>query len=259
MANVSIPISGDTPASVQLISLIRIDLNAAPAGVVLPLMLLASNGEYAAAFADPEPGLSYRGVVRITWDDETYDDQWIDFSGDGVSAGAPSYLDVASADAIAATMFNVSSYTSAATDRRLAAIVEATSVIDSAYVYQGRKFDPLQPLEFPRIAYDSGISHWRLGTQMPGLHSRREQIWDWDETTKAAVVPNAVLRAVVYQANSLLAGDRDDRVNAIHDGLASQSIGSAAESYRGGVAVPLLCLPADRLMRPYRIRQGRLL
>src|SRR5436189_193966 len=93
---------------------------------------------------------------------------------------------------------------------------------------------------------------------LPGLAAYRAA----DDAEKAvAIVPADVRRATLYQADSILAGEREPRIAAQHDGVVYELTGGLAESYKStqGRGVPTgLCRRAWMLMRRYRLRSGRL-
>lgn len=78
-------ITGDVPASVELISLLRTDTNQTPAGVSLPAAMTQVGSAWNYKFADPASGLLYTGVYQINWPDGSFNQ--VPF---GISAGANS-------------------------------------------------------------------------------------------------------------------------------------------------------------------------
>ena len=75
-------------------------------------------------------------------------------------------------------------------------------------------------------------------------------------------MPPEVLLAVVYQADAILAGERDLRITAQHDGVVYDQTGSVAESYKltqGAGVTTGLCRMAWVLLRKYRLKSGKLL
>ena len=83
---------------------------------------------------------------------------------------------------------------------------------------------------------------------------------DLDPADQATViVPGQVKVAEVLQAESILAGDRNERLQAIADGIASQGVGSLNESYRADARPEPLCERAMRIMDRYRLRSGQFL
>lgn len=180
-------------------------------------------------------------------------------------AALPTYLALAAANAMAAGMLSrmVSSYAAASSADRVAALAQASAQIDRAMRYQGRQYDPsgtitgtVQVLEFPRVLGSGGFPPYLSypdGGQCPPYAS---QFWDWDKVNNVAVVPDRVKQACVLQANSLLAGDRDERLAARHDGVSQQSGDGLSEAYSG--EAPLLCAEAHRLMSYYRLRSGEM-
>ena len=190
-----------------------------------------------------------------------------------------SYLTQADADVMAAQMLSteVAAYLAASgtatapalTDREKA-LLAATRAIDAAMRYQGRRWDPTgfitgtpQVLEFPRVAYQGSFTPW-MGyggiwpdASWPGYPGfSGTVIWDWDGTNKVAVVPDDVKRATLFEANSLLLGNRKERTDARHDGVTSQSGDGLAEAYAGDC--PILCAAAHQIMVKYRLRSGEM-
>lgn len=162
-----------------------------------------------------------------------------------------SYLDVGQADDLAAGLPGLAAYRSANDDAKAAALAEASSDVDAAMPYHGRRFDAGQPTEFPRVA-DEPASAPGAG---PGV------VWDWDAAAGRPVVPADVCRAVLCEADSILAGVREPRIDAQHDGVVYKLGGGEAESFKAtpGPGVPTgLCRRAWMLMRKYHLRSGRL-
>jgi hypothetical protein len=175
------------------------------------------------------------------------------------------YLTFTEADAIAATLpaTLLVAYLAASSPQKTAALEQASADVDAAGPFQGRPYETEadgQVLQFPRLAYDNGgpPRFTPGGTQYTG-----DLIWDWDSDTNAAVVPLAVKRAVLYQANEILDGRRAAKLDAQHSGLASQSADGVSESYRdpgtSGDGMSRLAERAAALLAKYRRRSGRLL
>ena len=183
--------------------------------------------------------------------------------------GIPSYLTLEAAQGIAANLpaAMLAGWLAASSPNQSAALAMASLDVDSAGPYQGRRFDPdTQAQEFPRVAYESrprgrgdAVLNENLSLNVAPLGT--DVVWDWDAENLVPLIPWRVVHATIYQADSILRGDRKDRLDAIHDGLTSQSTGAAAEAYRAmlerGAAV--LCRAAFQLIRQYRLKGGRLL
>ncbi|QOV87409.1 DnaT-like ssDNA-binding protein [Humisphaera borealis] len=162
---------------------------------------------------------------------------------------AAAYLSLADADTLADALPELAAYKAVTDDEKSAALLQATIDIDSAMSYQGRRYDADQPREFPR-SFDSD----------PAVTPSR--VWDWDDDTQSAVVPASVKRAALYQADAILAGDRELRLSAQHDGVVYEQTGALAESYKStsGPGVRSgLCRRAWIVLRRYRLQSGRLL
>jgi len=171
------------------------------------------------------------------------------------------YLTVAEADAMTTSVLGLLEYPGAGAAERAAALDAATRLIDTALRYQGRKYDPAQVLQFPRVAYDDGRAE--AYAFVPG--GAAEVVWDWDAATSAAVIPEAVKRACLIEADEILqdvAGksQRWRRLDEQHQGVTFDLTSSAAEAYRKGVPPAGrsgLSRRAYELLATYRLASGR--
>jgi hypothetical protein len=207
------------------------------------------------------------GDVLVKWDNGAGDEASELLSGVQLAADALSYLPLlADADALAATLpsSRLTAYRAAEDADKLGALVDATSRIDSAMRYQGQKYFPAvtgeaQTLEFPRLARSGGSLPNVVANAFPAA-TLASEVYDWDADNNTAMVPRNVKLATLHEANSILDGQRAGTQAAQHDGLASQSIGSASESYRAPVnatsGAAVLCFDANTLMQKYRLRSG---
>jgi hypothetical protein len=173
------------------------------------------------------------------------------------------------ADAIAATLANVPNYAAAEDAPKAVAVQQASDEINRGMRYQGRRYDPTQNNEFPRVAYDSskqmalglGLGPiGPIGPTGPEVFGLGIQIWDWDYTNGGAIVPPWVLQAVIIQADFDL-GPANVRAETIHQGVRGQSTGGLREDYdrhADGVRTNL-CRRAFMLMQRYRLASGRLI
>lgn len=181
------------------------------------------------------------------------------------------YLSVYAADQLAGQMpaAEVAYYSAATAADKRRWLRFASRDVNNAMKYQGRKFDPLSSFEFPRYADASAISSFGYGVNAPlspltvlfgmgGGGGADEMFWNWDIENNRAVVPLDVKLAVVRQANALAAG-RGTTLAPLHDGLASQGIGSLNESYFAGATPQKLCLEAFELLKRYELRSGSML
>jgi hypothetical protein len=171
------------------------------------------------------------------------------------------YIDVGDADDLAAALRDLPAYRAASDEAKAAALDLATRDIDAAMPYQGRRLDPAQPLAFPRLSDEPTDRAATAGFGVAGSFDPA-LVWDWDATAGAAVVPADVRLATLYQADSILAGTREARLSAQHDGVAYELTGGLAESYKASGPAPGvptgLCRRAWVLMRRYHLRSGRL-
>ena len=162
-----------------------------------------------------------------------------------------SYLTTTEADALAATLPTLSAWAAASSGDKEKALLQASLDLDNAMPYQGRPYESDQTNQFPRVPYDD-----------PAQDDPRPGVWDWDDDANEAIVPGDVLVAVLLQADSILAGEREARLSAQHDGVVYDQTGSVAESYKqteGPGVTTGLCRAAWVLVRRYRLKSGRVL
>jgi len=173
------------------------------------------------------------------------------------------YLTVSEADTLAASVLGLLQWPAATSTEKTSALDAATRLIDTALRYQGRKYDPAQALEFPRVAYDGGVPG---AAQQTGA-AVAEVVWDWDATTNAAVIPDAVKQACLIEADEVLQdvkgkSQRWRRLDEQHQGVTFDLTGSTAEAYRKGTAPAGrsgLSRRAYELLARYRLLSGRIL
>ncbi|HEY1101038.1 MAG TPA: DnaT-like ssDNA-binding protein [Myxococcota bacterium] len=212
------------------------------AGTVVPHV---GNGVYTYVFSDALAGVAYEARVKIEWPDGSIDYADRPLAAELPTITLPSYLTVEEANELATQLFGLDGWLSLADADRAKILPMASRRVDASRRWQGRKwmsvFGTTQALEFPRC--DSG------------------RLMDPSDDGTTAVVPLNVKLAVMYEADSIAAGDRDERMQAQHDGLVAQEIGTAREQYLPATAggVPILCREADMLVKGYQLRTGRLL
>ncbi len=170
------------------------------------------------------------------------------------------YLDVASARSIGVTLPGLTALL-AKSDEDLAVLLFAASIdLDAAMPYQGVKYSADQLREFPR--YQRATDCIEVITPLEAYYGG-VPVWDWDNDTNTATVPDQVKIACIYQAASLLDPSNQRRLEAIRSGLAGTSIGSLSETYMKPTDLPGgltgLCDKAQRYMDRYRLRTGPLL
>jgi hypothetical protein len=166
------------------------------------------------------------------------------------------YLTTVEADALAATLPTLTAWSAATAGNKAKALERASLDVDNAMSYQGRKYASDQVNQFPRVPYDDPPAS-------PGFdQDPRAGVWDWDADANEPVVPEDVLVAVLFQADTVLAADREPRLAAQHDGAVYDQTGSVAESYKqteGPGVTTGLCRAAWILLRKYRLKCGKLL
>ena len=172
------------------------------------------------------------------------------------------YLTVAEADALAASMLGLLQWPTATSTEKANALDAATKLIDGALRYQGYKYDAGQTLQFPRVASADIIA---LGPP-PAAGCALAAIWDWDATTQSAVIPAIVKQACLIEADEILQdlkgqSQRWRRLDEQHQGVTYDRAGAAAEAYRKGTPAFGRCGLSRRaydLLSRYRLRSGRL-
>lgn len=138
-----------------------------------------------------------------------------------------------------------------------AACIAASERIDASDRWQGRKYDSQQVREFPRVARGSA-NVWG-----GSIASGGEEIWDLDGDG-AVIVPRTVKLATLHEANAILdSSGREERLQAIADGVVSQSNSGMSESYGQTSARPggrsNLCLEAAQFMAKYKLTSGQMI
>lgn len=232
-------------------------------------MTRASTGQYSYSLADAIDAVTYDwvGEVKVTGDDGVQRTIYAPQSSTAIPAGTSYLADLAAANLLANARAGLASWKAANAADQAAAAQVASERID-ALRWQGRKYDLSQALAFPRVAYETSGSVVTWGT---GLLVGNEfpqsgtVIWDWDATNLVAFVPQRVLLACLYEADSILSSTsaaREERLQAIADGINEQGVGRTRESYfdplrPNAMGLYSLCLRANELMAPYRLRSGR--
>ena len=236
----------------------RTDTNAAvvPTGTA---MTPTGTGAYAHTFTDPAPGLTYNYWVEVVYDGATY--RFERNRSAAPAAQQPLYLTTSEADELANALPGLTAWKAATADAKLAALRRASSETDHAMPYQGRRYDPAQGTQFPRVAFEdrTRVGYFPRDVTSP---TSPAVVWDWDATSNTAAVPRDVKLAVVYQADSVLDGSREPRLTNQHDGVVYDLTGALAESYKLNTGPGVhtgLCRQAWLLMRKYRRTAGRVL
>jgi len=220
-------------------------------------------GAYSYELANPIAGVTYIYSRRLVLGGNTQ------HKSASVVATAvntlPSYLMLAEADAMAASLPTVGRYSAGDATTRQQWLAMATVRFDASRRWQGRKFDPAQTLEFPRVPHPHALPYgWPQGLPAGGCGPLGSlDVWDWDATNQVAVVPPAIKLAVLFEANSIALGNRDAIVEAIASGLTMSQTGSLMEQYRqannGQAEIPPLCRDAEMIAKKYALRTGGIL
>ncbi|HVS73087.1 MAG TPA: hypothetical protein VHQ47_17665 [Phycisphaerae bacterium] len=179
------------------------------------------------------------------------------------ATGDGAYLSVSDARALAATLPLMTKVV-AQTDDDLGTLLLLASIdIDAAMRYQGRKFDLTQVREFPRVAYGPPVTP--LGVLIPGPspYAIDTIVWDWNSDASAAIVPDAVKIACLFQVAWILQPQYAKRLESIRSGLAAQGIATASETLQSlaaaGGTMTGLSDRASRMLDQYRLKTGAML
>lgn len=164
------------------------------------------------------------------------------------------YLTDAEAEEIAARLADASAWSSSTAEARAAALIQASDEIDTLR-FAGRKYDPDQARQFPRLI-ERDPATWPASTRAGSVNA---DVWDVDDDG-SAVVPDLVKVAAFLQARHILASPR--RMSRLEDqaaGVASQSAGGFSETYRPrpDAAAHLVCLQARKALGAYLLKGGR--
>lgn len=169
------------------------------------------------------------------------------------------YQSADAADALAAARAGLAAFKAASGEEKLAARQVAAERIDASRRWQGRKYDMTagaQPREFPRVARGSSGLYPNGSVLNVG-----DEIWDLDSDSNV-IVPLEVRLAEIYEADAIL-GDpgRAERLQAIADGVTSQSNSGMSESYgqMKSDGTPKLCNEAENLLRRFKLTSGQML
>ncbi|MGN6724305.1 MAG: DnaT-like ssDNA-binding protein [Tepidisphaeraceae bacterium] len=215
-------------------------------------------GAYSYELANPIAGVTYVYSRRLVLGGNTQ------HKSASVVATAvntlPSYLMLAEADAMAASLPKLDSYKAADATGRQQLLAGATMRVDASRRWQGRKYHHDQTLEFPRIPHPRYMPI-QNGYVQP-VSPSYTRVWDWDAVNKVAIVPTRIKLAVLYEADAMGDGERDRIVAAVSAGLTAMNTGSLSEQYRqlnaGQADVAPLCPQAENLVRSYRLQTGEL-
>ena len=144
-------------------------------------------------------------------------------------------------------------------------LMTATLDIDNAMRFQGRKYDPDQEREFPRVPRGQTPNQFGSAISDPIPYPSplgRIEVWDWDPANDVPIVPQKVLIAVLFQAAWLMQPQYAQRLEDIRSGLAAQAIRTShemniksGEAAAGGFSG--LGDRAQRIMDFYRLKTGR--
>jgi hypothetical protein len=139
---------------------------------------------------------------------------------------ANSYADVADGDAYHDGHLYASAWTGATPDRKAAALVMATRLIDSQFQFNGSRTSASQALQWPRAeCRDPDMGLVTLSVLLPML----------SDFVPYGSVPKAVVRATCEMARELLVVDRTaappgEGVESVQTGHSSQDVGGTGIS-----------------------------
>jgi hypothetical protein len=147
-------------------------------------------------------------------------------------ADANSYADAADGDAYHDGHLYATAWTAAAADRKAAALVMATRLIDSQYQFNGTRANDAQALQWPREdCRDPDADGWACGT------------------VPDDVVPKAVADATCEMARELLIVDRT--AAPAGEGLKYQNTGTTQVGYDKSDTRPIISQVAQAMLAKF--------
>ncbi|HEV2437009.1 MAG TPA: DnaT-like ssDNA-binding protein [Verrucomicrobiae bacterium] len=157
-------------------------------------------------------------------------------------ADANSYADVANSDAYHDGHLYASAWTAATADKKAAALVMATRLIDSQYQFNGFKVYDGQTLQWPRISCpDPDVNV----VEVIGL------LWRPDNCVASNVVPKAVVEATCEMARELLFADRT--AAPAGEGLKYYNEGTTQTGYDSADRRPIISQVAQAMLAKYGV------
>ena len=155
---------------------------------------------------------------------------------------ANSYAEVADCDAYHDGHLYASTWTAATADKKAAALVMATRLIDSQYQFNGCKVYDGQALQWPRISCpDPDVNV----VEVIGL------LWRPDNCVPSNVVPKAVIDATCEMARELLAVDRT--AAPAGEGLKYYNEGTTQTGYDKTDRRPIISPVAQTMLAKYGV------
>lgn len=174
-----------------------------------------------------------------------------------ITSAGDAYISLDEADTYALGVADVSAWTAATDASKARALVQASDEIDAVrwaglpYGDARDGYVGAQSRAFPRFVPDDP-AEWPAGKI-----AETGTVWSVDGDGEV-VVPEPVKLACFYQALAILRDpQRLARRRDRHDGIAGQSAGGASESYDTAAPIAMLCMEADRLLRKFRFKGGR--
>jgi hypothetical protein len=186
---------------------------------------------------------------------------------DASPSAAPSssaYLTAAQADNYLLGVADISAWMAADDARRGRALMQASIEID-ALQFAGMPYgnwlvgrSGVQERAFPRFIQGS-LDDMRFAMRTQAQCSDEGQILDQDAHGQA-IVPSRVLYACFLQAMEILSyPDRKARLRDRSQGVTAQAAGTSNEQYDASAPVNLVCMEAMAQLRPYLLKNGRIL
>jgi hypothetical protein len=153
---------------------------------------------------------------------------------------ANSYADAVDGDAYHDGHLYAAAWTAATPDRKAAALVMATRLIDSQFQFNGFKVTDGQALQWPRIS-----------CQDPDVNvvAVLWMYWRLNNCIATNVVPKAVVDAVCELARELLIADRT--AAPVGEGLKYQNVGTTQTGYDKSDRRPIISPVAQAMLAKY--------
>lgn len=147
------------------------------------------------------------------------------------ATNANSYCTVAEADAYHETIVGATTWTEAEDDTKIAALIQATRVLDEQYDWVGQKANSTQALRWPRADV----------TDRDG--------WDVDSAT----IPTFLKNATAEMARALIKGDRFATRDDAKGGIKSVTAGSVSVTFDSLDRIELLPESVSTMLNYYSI------
>jgi hypothetical protein len=222
------------------------------AGTAVPHV---GSGVYRYDFTDAAGETAYEATLKVVWPDgsiEYYDRPLAAV----IATTLPSMLTLERAKALIADLPDVTRTAALSDDALTKRLAICSRRVNTAHRWQGRKYDPAQVWEFPRVL------HGPHDVTYPSFVVDYSDVADWDYDTDAAIIPLDVELAVIYEIESHEDGSMARVLGKIASGISAQSTGGLSVTYNTAMYAsgrPRLCPKAGGLVSRFILTSGGLL